>query len=1248
MGVKQWIAKQGARAGNRISKLSSLSPSQMEHIIDLRDQYFGDMAEHNPGHNSERLTRGLLASSSIEIFSAYLPQLQELYTPVDKTTSLRVVKTNGEELIEQFPEFDKEHNIRFINISKWVTDKHENSLEKLVNVYAVLSNEQCNIALIFNRTKTETQVYLAVVNTKNAGDNSDADEYIKRLTDAVRGNFPGSVFSAKALMGSPKCLADMEKKSVAIASNIPTEKSEKFISQTIEKLLDGIIPESVKEEYTLILLATPIRDVETRKLRLSELYTGLAPYAEWQTNFTYTETMAEGSSATLGVNVGASAGIQNGQNQAIQNSIAKQKSVTDTTGDQFTLQETQTDAQLHNQQIGHNISDALSNSSGITTTEGNVYNATHTNSSSVTDTLGGSISASVNGSITAGLTETASVAPGGVGGSVSANQQVTVGAQIGASVDQHHAIGTSIADAISHGINSSVSNAITNATTHTLTEISSQTIGQTVSNTIGSSTSTSISKSLGRAVTNSLAKTAGVFSSFNLGGNVGASFARSSNVTATIGKGEGITQSFTNHTVKHALELLEQQMARFEQSTALGMWDFAAYVISDDVNTANNVARSYLALTEGESSFLSHSAVNVWRGDIKENGAAQMICGYLQELRHPEFVLDPYILEADLGFFAYPPYVTATTALSGKELAYSLNFPSKSISGLPIYECAEFGRNIATYDTVEEDAVKISIGHIFHMNHEEKTSVCLQRKSLASHTFITGSTGSGKSNTVYQMLAEAHKHNIPFLVIEPAKGEYKDVFSDYDDLSVYGTNPKKAPLLRINPFSFPTEIHVLEHIDRLVEIFNVCWPMYAAMPAVLKSAVEKSYLDCGWNLMSSVNKYDDALYPSFADVARNIKEIIDTSEYDKENKGAYKGSLLTRLQSMTTGINGLIFSSDEFSGKELFETNVIIDLSRVGASETKSLIMGMLVMKLQEYRMSENLIADNSLRHITVLEEAHNILRRTSIEQPTESSNIMGKSVEMIANAIAEMRTYGEGFIIADQAPGLMDMSVIRNTNTKIIMRLPDCGDRELVGKAANLNDDQIEELAKLPCGVAAVYQNEWIQPVLCKVKHYEVAKSSYTFELSDNTALIKKNDKLSDSLLKCIMDNELFQKGDKQDLRELKSLILRSTLDSLVKVDFLDYLATEREKGFAELRCLIYDFLKAEDAIQAATKYSDIHEWVNAVITELKPSISNFSKKQIDLTMALILHEKTIRDPSYRNVYHTFTEVYKNGGGVF
>jgi hypothetical protein len=154
-------------------------------------------------------------------------------------------------------------------------------------------------------------------------------------------------------------------------------------------------------------------------------------------------------------------------------------------------------------------------------------------------------------------------------------------------------------------------------------------------------------------------------------------------------------------------------------------------------------------------------------------------------------------------------------------------------------------------------------------------------------------------------------------------------------------------------------------------------------------------------------------------------------------------------------------------------------------------------MKLLEYRQTCGRM-NAELQHITVLEEAHNLLKRTSTEQTSESSNLLGKSVEMLSNAIAEMRTYGEGFIIADQSPSLMDMSVIRNTNTKIILRLPDESDRVLVGRAAGLNDEQIVELTKLQCGVAAIYQNNWIQPVLCKVKEYKEYDKNYSYQKAD------------------------------------------------------------------------------------------------------------------------------------------------------
>lgn len=1220
MSAKSLLSKAGGKVADGISRLSSLSPEQLQKVQQQRDEYLSQMPDPTDS-SAEELTERLLAANSIEIYKSYLTQLKELYVPIERE-------------LEYGTSFDTARNIRFFNITKWVTDKNENSIEKLINVYQVLSNDKCNISLVFHRTYESTHVYLAVTNTQNADNNVDSENYKARLADAIRGNFPGSEWSDKVGIGVLPCLRNDIPYSVAIASNVPAEKSEKFISQTIEKLLDGIVPDKRAKEYIIILLATPVHDVDNRKLKLSEMYSGLAPYASWTTNFTYTEQNSAGSSATVGINIGASAGIQNGQNQATTNT----NGVTDSTGgtetDSTNNGVTDTTGQTVTDSTGESVTDSTGSSVTDTTGTAETSSSTHTQgtNSSQTDTVGDS--ETLGGSASVGLEVF------GVEANCSKALQSSTASQIG----------TSASDAVTQGISDSVSKSISESTGKTIAKSAGTAISALTNQAVNSSVGRAVAKTLGRAVSNSLSRTAGAFRSVNFGANFGANFARSSTVTATIGKSEGITQSFVNYNIKHALELLESQMKRLELSTALGMWDFAAYVLSEDENTANNVAHSYIALTQGEESYMSQSAINLWRGDMGETSDdAREICNYLRELRHPLFGLNPGIAQKDPTFNVYPPIVTATTGLSGKELAYSLNFPRKSVAGLPVIECAEFGRNIVSYDSAPTVKNELDIGKIFHMNHIEKTDVRLAKSSLASHTFITGSTGSGKSNTVYQILNEALNQNVKFMVVEPAKGEYKHVFGTQDDVYVYGTNPAVSPLLRINPFSFPQGIHILEHLDRLVEIFNVCWPMYAAMPAVLKSAVEKSYADCGWNLTLSQNRYKEMLYPSFADVARNIREIIDSSEYDAENKGAYKGSLLTRLQSLTNGINGMIFTCDDISDRDLFDRNVIIDLSRVGSSETKSLIMGMLVLKLQEYRMAGAAGMNSELKHLTVLEEAHNLLKRTSTEISSESANLMGKSVEMLANAIAEMRTYGEGFIIADQAPGLLDLSVIRNTNTKIIMRLPDRSDRELVGGAANLNDDQIVELAKLPCGVAAIYQNEWIQPVLCKVNKFEMPQEMYSYSPDNEEPQTDYDGSMAaESLLDCIMNREIFNREKSAYDSKLKNIVIRSKLDTTVKCDFIEYISSGEDDALEKLRCLLYDLLSAESAIRASTECSDIASWTHSVIERLNPSVKNYTKQQIDLALALILYEQVLRDAAYNELFISFVEIYKAQGGVF
>ena len=459
---------------------------------------------------------------------------------------------------------------------------------------------------------------------------------------------------------------------------------------------------------------------------------------------------------------------------------------------------------------------------------------------------------------------------------------------------------------------------------------------------------------------------------------------------------------------------------------------------------------------------------------------------------------------------------------------------------------------------------EVSLGCIFDLGKAyTENRVKLDVKSLTQHVFVTGSTGCGKSETIYKLINETKQVGTKFLVIEPAKGEYKNVFGD---VNVFGTNPLIMPLLRINPFSFPTGVHVLEHIDRLTEIFNVCWPMYSAMPAVLKKAMLDAYESCGWNLRLSVNRLSQGedVYPSFLDLFLSLEKVITESAYSEEVKSNYSGALLTRVESLTNGLNGEIFSVNELSNMVLFDENCIIDLSRVGSQETKSLIMGILIMRLSEYRMTGANTPNSALKHLTVLEEAHNILKRVSTEQSQEGSNMAGKSVEMITNAIAEMRTYGEGFVIVDQSPTSVDKAAIKNTNTKIVMRLPDEDDRKVSGKAAGMNDKQIDEIAKLPTGVAVVYQNDWVSPVLCKIDRMKNSRVIFNEQKDSILELNSEND--INYIIEFLLAGQTENTQKAFDIIQIEKSVRAFNMPSKVRMALLDTIEEYKKSNHISL----------------------------------------------------------------------------------
>ena len=654
--------------------------------------------------------------------------------------------------------------------------------------------------------------------------------------------------------------------------------------------------------------------------------------------------------------------------------------------------------------------------------------------------------------------------------------------------------------------------------------------------------------------------------------------------TEQITKSESRTTSSTieNKSVTDMMKMIDELLNKTNEYDSYGLWNVAGYFCSDDMSAAEIAASNYRSLMNGENSGREVSAINSWRknNNTPELGRFEDLTTYLSRYVHPQFVYGANIL------------VNAATAVSGKELGLHLGLPRSTVPGLPVIEHAEFGKEVTSYQLVRkvisnrpED--RITIGRIFDLGQITNKVVELDNKSLNMHTFITGSTGSGKSNTVYQMLSELHQDKIPFLVVEPAKGEYKDVFGNWPDVNVFSTNPKIAPLINLNPFMFPDSIHVLEHVDGLVEIFGVCWPMYDAMPAFFKDAILKSYEKIGWDLSSSTYEGEEVEYPDFEILAEELERLIDDTDYSAEVKGNYTGALVTRVKSLTVGLNKFIFTTHQTPYEKLFDENCILDISRVKSSETKALLMGLMVYILNEYRVDTKTGNNSGLKHVTVLEEAHNLLKNTSGSE----SELVGKSVEMITNTIAEIRTYGEGFIIVDQSPSSVDIAAIKNTNTKIVLRTPEANDREAVGRSMGLTPNQVNEIAKLPSGVAVIYQNDWVNPVLAMVDKAKVDETPF---INKEPIVIKSARESRSEIIRAIMEPWL--PGEQIEFTELakalNSLEVARAHRKLLSVMLCTYKNHNghilwNENSLGILRQLLFDILDIsqknyEEAVQS------------------------------------------------------------------
>ena len=432
---------------------------------------------------------------------------------------------------------------------------------------------------------------------------------------------------------------------------------------------------------------------------------------------------------------------------------------------------------------------------------------------------------------------------------------------------------------------------------------------------------------------------------------------------------------------------------------------------------------------------------------------------------------------------SYPQYANY---LSSRELAVFSEPPHRDVNGISVTEKVDFDVNRTTQGDV-------SLGRVIDSGLESAGLYQITANEFNRHCLTVGLTGGGKTNTLKSLIyALSHNRRLPFIVIEPAKKEYWELYKlGFTDLQIYsvGSHEPNAVPLCINPFE---RVKVMEsngnirtipiqtHIDFIYAAFKASFIMYTPMPYVLERAIYEIYEDCGWDIKKDTNSYGNDIYPTIEDLYYKIPQVVTDMGYDQRMRNDLIGSLGARINSLRLGSKGDTLNvARSYPIEQLFSGNTVIELEDIGDDDVKAFIISLLLVNLLEYRRMQ---PDSQLeiKHITLIEEAHRLLK--NVQSGTgENADPRGAAVEFFCNMLAELRSKGQGFIVADQIPSKLAPDLIKNTNLKIVHRTVDKEDRELIGGAMHMTEEQIESLSSLRQGVAAIYSEGDNRPKLVK-----------------------------------------------------------------------------------------------------------------------------------------------------------------------
>ena len=651
---------------------------------------------------------------------------------------------------------------------------------------------------------------------------------------------------------------------------------------------------------------------------------------------------------------------------------------------------------------------------------------------------------------------------------------------------------------------------------------------ENMSKTKGTNTSTGTSQSK----TAGTSETTGTNSSTTKGTNNSAS------ESSTTGSSQNVSKDIINKKAADYVKYIDEMLLPIiDYGKSKGLYLTTTFIFADNNSQLEKLGNTIKSLYSGKK-----GNKNPLEFKILENNDKKI--EYFKNFQIPECI--SYDDENALtlkSHFVENDEVSLGNWYSPNELGLIAGLPEKEVVGLALNEEVEFGLNAKTPEKGEE---LISLGKLVQSGNEIDTKVYLEKSALNKHIFITGVTGTGKTTTCQKLLLESE---LPFLVIEPAKTEYRILMNNpkTEDILIFTLGNDKVAPFRLNPFEFFEGESITSRVDMLKAAMEASFDMEAAIPQIIESAMYSCYEDYGWNIDTDENEkfdnpYDEGVYsfPTLEDLLNKIEIEVTKHDFDDRLKKDYIGSITARLQGLLVGSKGQMLNSRRsIDFRELIEKKVVLEIEGIKNGTEKSLVMGFILTNLCEaLRAKYN--KDKHFKHITLIEEAHRLLSKYSAGDSLNKKN----SVETFADMLAEVRKYGESLIIADQIPNKMTPEVLKNTNTKIVHKIFAEDDKEAIGNTISLSKEQKDFLSSLPTGRAIVFSQSWTKAVQVQIEQMTNTTSD---EIIDEDRLRNRvEDFYIENYKKGIFIGTKYEKITREQFRECRKF---STNKEFVKI---------------------------------------------------------------------------------------------------